>query len=304
MWRSAAPERGARLPRGRLRTNRAPQLTWCVQRLVGSPACSTSSAVDEPNRLLCAERGDHPVRSARYRSREQLPRRRRRGASPAGRCRRPVRLPHLRRARRPARDRGCAGRGRHRAHVRHPGADAAARAGRRRRHRPGPHRHGQDARLRRPAAAAGRAARRAARRDRRRRGRDRTRDVPQALVVVPTRELCVQVAEGPGRRRPPSSASGSPRSTAAAPTSRSSPPCARASTWWSAPRAACSTSPSSATSSSAASRRSCSTRPTRCWTSASCPTSSASCGCCPSSGRRCCSRPPCPARSSRCPGRS
>ena len=100
------------------------------------------------------------------------------------------------------------------------------------------------------------------------------------------------------------SASASPPSTAAAPTSRSWPRCVAGSTSWSARPDACSTSPSSATSYSAGSAPSCSTRPTRCSTWASCPTSSASCGCSPSSATPCCSRPPCPARSSPCPGRS
>jgi hypothetical protein len=105
---------------------------------------------------------------------------------------------------------------------------------------------------------------------------DRTKDVPQALVVVPTRELCVQVAKD----------------------------LADAGAKLGVRVTACWTSPSSATSCSAASRRWSWTRPTRCWTSGSCPTSSGSCGCCPSSGTRCCSRPRCPARSSRSPARS
>ena len=159
-----------------------PRLTWCVQRLVGSPACATSSAVDEPNRLLCAERGDHPVRRVRQHHRQhhargpeprRHPRRLDRGGTPpAGRSPRPARVPHLRRARRPPRDRRRAGRGRHRAHLRDPGADSAAGLGRRGRHWSGAHGHGQDPRLRRAAAAAchrtGRAARRrCARRSRR-----------------------------------------------------------------------------------------------------------------------------------------
>src|SRR5699024_2419101 len=56
--------------------------------------------------------------------------------------------------------------------------------------------------------------------------------------------------------------------------------------------------------SSARSRRWCSTRPTRCWTWASCRTSRRSCAWSRTSVRPCSSRPPCPDRSSRWPGRS
>ena len=192
---TGAPCRGPRNQPGAAHdlVRTAPRRLSCLVRL--PPGRSMSR-----HRLLCAERGDHPVRSDRHTSPRltRIPRRRprrRAGAPPAGGCLRPRRLPHLRRARRPPRDRARARRGGHRAHVRHPGAHAAARARRRGRHRPGPHRHGQDARLRRPAAAAARAARRAARGHRRRRGRRPHPDVPQALVVVPTRELCVQVAK-------------------------------------------------------------------------------------------------------------
>ncbi len=59
----------------------------------------------------------------------------------------------LRRTRRPRRDRPGPGRERHRAHLRHPGTHPAAGDGRRRPHRSGPHRHGQDLRLRRATAA-------------------------------------------------------------------------------------------------------------------------------------------------------
>ena len=241
------------------------------------PPVQRRSAVDEPNRLLCAERGDHPVRRVRphhrqHNTRGPEPRRHPRrldrgGPPPAGRSPRPARVPHLRRARRPPRDRRRAGRGRHRAHLRDPGADAAAGPGRRGRHRPGAHGHGQDPRLRRAAAAAGHPAGRAARRRRAR----RSRRPHQGRSPGPGRGAHPRAVrpggQGPGRRRGASSASGSPRSTAAGPTSRSSPPCARASTWWSARPAACWTSPSSATSCSAASRRWSWTRPTRCWTS-------------------------------------
>ena len=156
-----------------------------------------------PARLLRAERGDQPVRHRRHSPRVHRPlpgcgrrdphRGPRRGAPAAGRRAGQRGSSHLRRARRPRGDRARAGRGRHRTHLRHPGADPAARAGRRRHHRPGPHRHGQDAGLRRAAAAADHPAGGAAGRGRRRRGR-RPHRVPQALVVVPTRELCVQVA--------------------------------------------------------------------------------------------------------------
>jgi superfamily II DNA/RNA helicase len=48
----------------------------------------------------------------------------------------------------------------------------------------------------------------------------------------------------------------------------------------------------------------CSTRPTKCWTWAFCPTSSASCPASRTIGSRCCSRQPCRARSSRWPAAS
>ena len=132
---------------------------------------------------------------------------------------------------------------------------------------------------------------------------DRTKDVPQALVVVPTRELCVQVAKDlsdagkhlgirvtaiyGGRAYEPQLAAlrrgvdvvvGTPGRLLDLAEQRHLV-LGRVRPW-------------------------CSTRPTRCSTWASCPTSSASCGCCRRSGTPCCSRPPCPARSSRCPARS
>ena len=131
---------------------------------------------------------------------------------------------HLRRARRRPAHRAGAGRGRHRAHLRHPGAHAADRAGRRRPDRPGPHRHGQDARVRRPAAAAAGAGRGRARR--RPTASCRPAAPPARWSMVPTRELCVQVARDLHQRRQATSACRSRRSTAAAPTSRRSPPCA------------------------------------------------------------------------------
>ena len=63
-----------------------------------------------------------------------------------------------------ARDHPGAGRCRHRAHLRDPGAHAADRAGRLRPDRPGPHRHRQDPRLRGAAAEPAGAARRQGRR--------------------------------------------------------------------------------------------------------------------------------------------
>ena len=67
------------------------------------------------------------------------------------------------------------------------------------------------------------------------------------------------------------------------------------------PGPAASTSPTGAPSTSPTCTRWCSTRPTRCSTSASCPTSRSSSRRRPRPGRRCCSRPPCPRRSSRWP---
>ena len=80
--------------------------------------------------------------------------------------------------------------------VPHPGDDPAGRADRPRHHRPGQDRHRQDPRLRHPAAAA----RRRPGRGRLRRPRRRPAQ-PQALVVVPTRELAVQVAGDLADRR-------------------------------------------------------------------------------------------------------
>jgi Rad3-related DNA helicase len=121
--------------------------------------------------------------------------------------------------------------------------------------------------------------------------------LPQALVVVPTRELCVQVARD-------LEAAGSVRKVRVQTIygGRAFEPqveaLARASTSSSARPAGCSTSPGRATSTCRRCRAWCSTRPTRCSTWASCPTSSASSSWSTSSARRCCSRPPCPARSS------
>ena len=95
----------------------------------------------------------------------------------------PPGLPDLRRAGRPARDRRGAGRGRHHPGVRDPGVRAADRAARHRPDRPGAHRHRQDARLRRAAAGPGRSP-----------PSEGADGSPQALVVVPTRELGLQVA--------------------------------------------------------------------------------------------------------------
>ena len=225
--------------------DRAPQLTWCVQRLVGSPASSTSSAVDEPNRLLCAERGDHPVRPARHSPENDLPRWRRSGASPAGEAAvRPT--PPRSRARRPSRDRRRAGRGRrHRAHVRHPGDDAPARA---RRHdvigqaKTGT---GKTLGFGLPLLQRVTVPRTSSRG--RRRGRRPADRTPRRRSSSCRPASCASRSPTTSPTPAPSSASASPRSTAAAPTSRRSRPCARASTWSSAPPAGCSTSPSSAT---------------------------------------------------------
>ena len=182
--------------------------------------------------------------------------------------------------------------------VPHPRDDAPGRPLGHRRHRPGQDRHRQDARFRPPAAGA-------RHRPRGRRGgpgqaRPAT-DAPQALVVVPTRELCQQVTNDlltagkvrnvrvlaiyggrayepqvealkkgvdVDRRHPGPPAR--PRGPEEAATSRTS-------------------------------GRSSSTRPTRCSTWASCPTSRRSSSCCRPSARRCCSRRRCRARSSASP---
>ena len=83
-----------------------------------------------------------------------------------------------------------AGRRRHRTHVRHPGAHPADRAGRARPDRPGPDRHGQDPRLRCAAAAAAGLDEAVVADEK---GKLPVGRAPRALVMVPTRELCVQV---------------------------------------------------------------------------------------------------------------
>ena len=158
-------------------------------------------------------------------------------------------------------------------------------------HRPGQDRHRQDARVRPPAAA----------------GDSGSTPSPgvKALVVVPTRELCVQVAEDldaglqqPRRRR-------SSRSTAARPTrarSSSSRPARRSS---SAPPAGCSTSPSQRLLSlderqgdgARRGRQDARPRLPR-------PTSRSSSRRPRRPGTPCCSRRRCPARSSRSPAAS
>ena len=193
-------------------TIRVPQLTWCVQRLVGSPACAerrrrstsrTGSCARREAIILSVETDSSPrAPLSGPRTPTSDPRRLDRGgAPPAGRRPRPAGVPHLRRARRPPRDRRRAGRGRHRAHLRHPGADAAAGPGRRGRHRPGPHRHGQDPRLRRAAAAAGRPAGRAARRERRRRSRRPHQGRPAGAGRGAHPRALRAGREGPRRRR-------------------------------------------------------------------------------------------------------
>ena len=303
--------RGARLPRGRRERSRAPQLTWCVQRLVGSPACcdvvggrrADPAPVRGERRSPCPSRPTTSPRSPRAPNRGPPPTDLEAHPLQAGA---PVSEDSPTFAElgvRPEIVRALAEAGIERTFAIQELTLPLALAGE---DVIGQARTGMGKtlgfgvpllqRVVPPAEQPGRQRRRRGRRPHQGRAAGPGRGAhPRA--VRPGRQ-------GPRRRRRATSASGSPRSTAAAPTSRSSPPCARASTSWSAPRAACSTSPSSATSCSAASRRWCWTRPTRCWTWASCPTSSASCGCCPSSGRRCCSRPRCPARSSRCPGRS
>ena len=174
--------------------------------------------------------------------------------------------------------------------VRHPGVRAADRAARHRPDRPGPHRHRQDARLRRPAAGP------AARPE-----RGRRRPAPGAGRRTDPR------ARHPGRARPRHGrqdprASACCRSTAASRTSRRS---RRSSAAWrssSARPAGCWTCPSrqgqdSPTCGWTRSARSCWTRPTGCSTSASSTTSRRSWRCCRASARRCSSRPPCRTRS-------
>ena len=82
--------------------------------------------------------------------------------------------------------------------------------------------------------------------------------IPRALIVVPTRELCLQVSGDLATAAKYLSTDDGRRcrwcpSTAAGPTSRRSRRCARASTWSSAPPAGCSTWPSRGTWNSAVS---------------------------------------------------
>ncbi len=124
----------------------------------------------------------------------------------------------------------------------------------------------------------------------------------RALVVVPTRELAIQVSYDLWRRPArPAGRKCSP-STAGAPTSRRSTRCAPAWTWWWGPPGGCSTWSARAICACRAWARWCSTRPTRCSTSASCPTWSGSSSSPRRAGRPCSSRPPCPERWSRSPG--
>ena len=98
---------------------------------------------------------------------------------------------------------------------------------------------------------------------------------PQALVVTPTRELASQVSKDLHSRPPDRHARVLTvyGGVGYEPQLRLWPRASRSS---SAPRDDCSTSPTAGRSTSATSRCSCWTRPTRCWTSASCPTSSGS----------------------------
>ena len=127
---------------------------------------------------------------------------------------------------------------------------------------------------------------------------------PQALVIVPTRELAIQVTADLVAAGGKLGSPGAGRSTAAVRTNRRSRPSRRVSRSSSARRAGCWTWPSRSTSTCRRWRSSSWTRPTRCSTWASCPTSSGWSTRCPRRGRRCCSRRPCRARSSRCPART
>ena len=124
---------------------------------------------------------------------------------------------------------------------------------------------------------------------------------PSALVLVPTRELAVQVTEEllrdrarerpQGRRRLRRHAAplaGGSRALGQHPRRDARPPAGPGRS------PACSTSPQSASSSS--------TRPIACSTWASSPRSTGSCGSCRGTGRRCSSRPRSTARSASLPG--
>ena len=212
-------------------------------------------------------------------------------AAPAG----PVPVPEAGRAdlRRPRGDRAHlrrAGRRRDRHRVPDPGAGPADRAGRPGHHRPGPHRHRQDPGLRHPADRSGSSRPGAGRRRRR---------APWSSCRPgswPSRSPRTCGSPGPASGRQRGDAVRRPRLRAA---DRGA---GHRSTSWSAPRAGCSTWSGRVTWTCPRPARWCSTRPTRCSTSASCRTSRGSCGSPRRTGRPCCSRPPCPARWSRWPG--
>ncbi|GMA96314.1 hypothetical protein GCM10025881_31380 [Pseudolysinimonas kribbensis] len=125
----------------------------------------------------------------------------------------------------------------------------------------------------------------------------------KVLVVVPTRELCVQVAEDLEL-----ATSNRPTKVTAiyggkAYEGQIEELKAGAQIVVGTP-GACSTSPASGCSRSRTSARWCSTRPTRCSTWASCRMSRSSSRRRPRPGTPCCSRPRCPARSSPSPAAS
>ena len=128
---------------------------------------------------------------------------------------------------------------------------------------------------------------------------------PQALVVVPTRELGPAGRHGPRGRRHAPAASACCRSTAASPTSRRSTRCSKGvEILVGTPGRLLDLAQAEAPQARPRPARSCSTRPTACSTWASSTTSRRSWRCCRRTGRPCCSRPPCPTRSSRCPAGS
>ena len=128
---------------------------------------------------------------------------------------------------------------------------------------------------------------------------DTDRAQTQALVIVPTRELRIQVADdltvGAGRGVTSIAVYGGVGydEQIEALTAASTSSWARPAALWTCSGAATSTSPRSAGWSS--------TRPTRCSTWASCPTSNACWPPCRRTATRCCSRPPCRPRSSSSP---
>ena len=98
---------------------------------------------------------------------------------------------------------------------------------------------------------------------------DPSQKTPQALVLAPTRELALQVAEAFERYATHVKGCTCCRSTAGRATASSSPRCVAVSTSWSVRRAASWTTSRRARSTSRTCSTSCSTRPTRCSTWAS-----------------------------------